>query len=235
MGINIQNKTDYSFLFSSFHTSNSGSTSGNSFLADYAAIKNGSYGKLMKAYYSETKNTTINSLVNSKNTDDAKTLSSVQNKADSLKESADALLATGSKSVFENANIDKIYNSVSQFIENYNSLIKSMDDVNSTSILGKASNLTNTTLSNQSSLSKIGIKINTDHTLSINEDHFKSSNMTSIKSLFQGNGSYAYNVSSQASFIDLAANNQMSKINTYGTNGSFNTFNQVGNLFNSYL
>ncbi len=41
--------TDYSSLFSSM-----GSSSGN-WLADYATIKNGSYGKLMKAYYAEAK------------------------------------------------------------------------------------------------------------------------------------------------------------------------------------
>ena len=52
MGIGIDVsalKTDYSSLFSSV-----GSGSGN-WLADYASIKNGSYGKLMKAYYAEAK------------------------------------------------------------------------------------------------------------------------------------------------------------------------------------
>ena len=50
MSINIQAKTNYSFLFSGLSSSASNALSGN-WLADYASIKNGSYGKLMKAYY----------------------------------------------------------------------------------------------------------------------------------------------------------------------------------------
>ena len=41
--------TDYSSLFSSLGASSS------NWLADYATIKNGSYAKLMKAYYAEAK------------------------------------------------------------------------------------------------------------------------------------------------------------------------------------
>lgn len=50
MGISIQAKTDYSYLFSGLSTSSTGSAGNLNFLSDYAAIKNGSYGKLMKAY-----------------------------------------------------------------------------------------------------------------------------------------------------------------------------------------
>ena len=52
MSINIQAKTNYSFLFSGLSSSASNALSGN-WLADYASIKNGSYGKLMKAYYAK--------------------------------------------------------------------------------------------------------------------------------------------------------------------------------------
>ena len=38
---------------------------GSTFLLDYASIKNGSYLKLMKAYYAEDANDTVKSLVNS--------------------------------------------------------------------------------------------------------------------------------------------------------------------------
>ena len=50
IGINVRNlKPDYSYLFQSMTGGNSASLN---FLSDYASIKNGSYGKLMKAYYS---------------------------------------------------------------------------------------------------------------------------------------------------------------------------------------
>ncbi len=48
MSINVNAKNDYSFLFSGM----SGSSGANlNFLSDYASIKNGSYGKLLKSYY----------------------------------------------------------------------------------------------------------------------------------------------------------------------------------------
>ena len=50
MSINIQAKTNYSFLFSGLSSTASNAASSN-WLADYASIKNGSYAKLMKAYY----------------------------------------------------------------------------------------------------------------------------------------------------------------------------------------
>ena len=42
---------DYSALFGG--TSNSSSLGGTNILSDYASIKNGSYGKLLKAYYAK--------------------------------------------------------------------------------------------------------------------------------------------------------------------------------------
>lgn len=67
MSINISAKTDYTSIITGSLASQKKSNtsdlasltktmmggSGDSTLADYAAIKNGSYGKLLKAYYSE--------------------------------------------------------------------------------------------------------------------------------------------------------------------------------------
>ena len=55
MSINIQAKTNYSFLFSGLSSTASNAASSN-WLADYASIKNGSYAKLMKAYYGKENN-----------------------------------------------------------------------------------------------------------------------------------------------------------------------------------
>ena len=51
MNINVRARTDVSFLFSSLGSGAAG-VGGSNFLSDYASIKNGSYAKLMKAYYS---------------------------------------------------------------------------------------------------------------------------------------------------------------------------------------
>ena len=79
MSINIQAKTNYSFLFSGLSSSASNALSGN-WLADYASIKNGSYGKLMKAYYA-------------KDSGDSKTAASTITKKDTATDTAKKALA----------------------------------------------------------------------------------------------------------------------------------------------
>ena len=150
MSINIQAKTNYSFLFSGLSSSASNALSGN-WLADYASIKNGSYGKLMKAYYAKDSgdSKTAASTITKKDTatDTAKkALAKVETTTDALKESADALLATGKKDLFTQKDIttkdengvesttkgydtDAIYSAVNSFVTNYNSVMAAVDDV----------------------------------------------------------------------------------------------------------
>ena len=141
IGINVNTKQDYSYLFQGLSKS-SGSSMGNlNFLSDYAAIKNGSYGKLMKAYYAkpdiDKKVTSVNDKKDTKSTstaaDTSETLAKVQKSADNLKESADALIKKGKDSLFAEEDItttDEIYGAVSEFVKDYNSLLDSADDVN---------------------------------------------------------------------------------------------------------
>lgn len=257
MSINIQAKTDYSFLFSSLNGSSSGSSvnSMSSFLLDYASIKNGSYGKLMKAYYSETGNSTVNKLASSTNKNtlsqtDKTALTKVQTTTDALKESADILLENGSKSVFaqkditttdENGaetttkgyDVDAIYKAVNDFVTNYNSVINAVNDSENETLVNKATSLANSTYINSNLLSKIGITMNEDSTLSIDKDTFKSADMNTVKTLFNGNGSYGYRASAQASLINFAADRAASQNSIYTVSGTLNNTYTSGNLFDS--
>lgn len=242
MAINIQSKTDYSMLFSSLGNSRSGSGSAANlnFLSDYAAIKNGSYGKLMKAYYAESGSSErVSSVVKNKNTaiseDDAKTLATMQSATDALKESADALLEDGKKSLFKEADSEKIYKAVDQFVKDYNSVLDASDNVNSTSVLGKVTRMVTATAAFEKSLAGIGITINKDNSLSVDKETFMSADMDKIQELFNKTGSFGYSSSAQASFINFAADSEASKANTYGANGSYtNNFN-TGNIFSSWF
>ena len=91
MSIRINSLTDYSALFSGLPGGSSQQAS--NFLSDYASIKNGSYAKLMKAYYSDTDSSKkVSGLVNSSNlTADNKKLDKVTAASDSLKSSAEKL------------------------------------------------------------------------------------------------------------------------------------------------
>ena len=75
---------DFSALFSG--TSDSSSVGNTNMLSDYAAIKNGSYGKLMKAYYAKQDAEKL-----SGKGDTSQKLTLMKTSADSLKKSADAL------------------------------------------------------------------------------------------------------------------------------------------------
>lgn len=240
MGISIQAKNDYSYLFSSLNTSSKSGSAGNlSFLTDYAMIKNGSYGKLMKAYYAETgsNKSQVNSVVknktNSTSVDDTKTIANVESSTSALKDSADKLLAKDSKSVWAEEDMEKVYSAVNDLVKNYNSVLNTMDDVNSTSILSRAQNLTQNTAVNEKLLAKVGITIGEGNELSVDKETFMKADTATVKSLFSGNGSFAYRVSTYASFMNYAAEQEADKAATYTFNGSYGNTYSSGNLFDS--
>lgn len=252
MSINIQAKTNYSFLFSGLSSSASNAVSGN-WLADYASIKNGSYGKLMKAYYAKDSGNskTAASTIAKKDTA-KKTLAKVETTTDALKESADALLATGKKDLFTQKDITTkdengietttkgydtsvIYSAVNSFVKNYNSVMAAVDDVSDTTVNNRTESLGNTTIANSKQLAKIGITMKNDGTLSLDKDTFMKADMNTVKNLFQGNGSYGYRVSAQSSMINFAADHASTRSSLYtGTAGYTGTYN-AGNLFSSYM
>lgn len=257
MGINFSTNTNYSFLFSSLGNNSSSSSGGMNlnFLSDYASIKNGSYGKLLKAYYRQENSTSVDKTeTNVNNNTVSKTekaaLNKVQTATDELKESADKLLENGSKSVFaqkdittkdENGaekttkgyDVDAIYKAVNNFVTNFNSVVDAANKSQNEKIVNKVTSLATNTYRNINLLNKIGITMNEDSTLSINEDTFKKSNMTTVKSIFNGSGSYGYRTSAQASMINLTADREATRNNTYTLSGTLNTAYNSGNLFDS--
>lgn len=253
MNISMNLKTDYSYLFSSMGTGTTNTSFSSNFLADYASIKSGSYGKLMKAYYSENSSDTVKSIAGkSVNKEDSKVLAKVQNATDALKESADDLLASGSKSLFnekENTvkddngiastkkgyDMEAIYKAVSSFAEDYNEVIKLTDDISSDSILSRIKSMTANTSINSKMLAKVGITVKSDNTLSVDKDTFLKADTNTVKSLFNGNGSYAYRISAQTSMINYGANREANKFNTYTFAGAYSNNLNSGNLFNSFF
>lgn len=230
-------KQNYSFLFQSM--------SGNSnlnFLSDYMSIKNGSYGKLMKAYYGKGNKISKEaaSIVDEKkktlstSKDSAETLKQIQTASESLKSSADQLANTGKDSVFSKGQ-DEIYKAVDSFVTNYNKVIEGSAKSASDSITKRVDTLKNMTESNQKLLGQAGITIGKDDTLTLDRDAFAKADANTVKTLFSGSYSYASRVSSQSSFIDFAATQEAAKANTYTTKGTYSNTYASGNIFNSYF
>ena len=252
--INVNARQDYSYLFQSMTTSRGNSLGNLNFLSDYASIKNGSYGKLMKAYYAkdaadkaastgkdtETKKNSISTAA-----DSAKTLSEIEKAADTMKESADSLLVKGSKSVFRKKNekatvseeydTDAIYKAVSGFVTDYNDLLSKTSAASSKNLESKADTLAAVTSANAKLLSRVGITVNSDSSLSLDEEVFKKSDMGMVKNLFGTTGAYGYKVSAQASMIDYTAAKESTKSNTYTANGTYSNVYSAGNILNSFF
>lgn len=258
MGISINMgltglKQDYSYLFQSLPGS-SGNANLN-FLSDYISIKNGSYGKLMKAYYAKGETSEeVSSLAKKSTTsiatskDDAEKLAAVESAADGLKESADKLIDKGTDSLFKKKDVqtkdefgfytttqdydrDAIYSAVSDFVKDYNSLVKEAGSSDATSITNRTNTLVGITTANKELLSQVGITIGEDKSLSIDEETFRKADMTTVQSLFNGNSSYAYRVSAQASLIDFAASTESAKANTYDITGGYSQSYSSGSIF----
>lgn len=245
MAINIQMRTDVSYLFSglgSSGTSQTGMTASN-FLADYASIKNGSYGKLMKAYYSETAGDTVKSIAKNKTAsavstalskEETKEYAKLETATDALKESADALL---DKKLYEEKDEedDKLYQAVSSFVTDYNAVLKAAEDTTDSTVQRRVESMKSNTEAREKTLAAVGITIGEDSTLSLDKDTFNKAALSKVQSLFQGSGSYSYQISAQSSLINYAADKVINRGSVYTTNGTYSAGFGNGNLFSTYF
>lgn len=208
--INGFDSNSVSALFSSLGTSTSNSSSSNGLyginLSDYASIKNGSYGKLVKSYYALDEEGATKDKKSKNDTDDSDaTIRSIKSASDDLKDSAAALYSSKglfTKDVNGEYDMDAIYKKVNAFIEDYNSMIESVGSAETDSIAKAGANVVNATTNNVDMLSKLGISVSgSDFTLSIDKEKFMKSDISDVKSMFSGVGSFAYQVGAKASRI----------------------------------
>ena len=139
---------------SSFGVSSLFGNNSSSVLSDWAFIRSGTYKKLMKAYYGQdktTKSATESAKTNKTKTTAERVQTEIETSATDLKKSTDALMATGTKSLFKTTetkgedgkvtktyDTDKIYKAVSRFVKDYNDLI---DTTNKSSVSGVKNNV----------------------------------------------------------------------------------------------
>lgn len=205
---------DYSTLF----PSSSSGTSGDTLLADYAAIKNGSLKKLYKAYYSGLEEQEAEA--------SSEAYSTVKANASKL---SDSIKDLQSESLYDGESTDDLYEAVSDYIKNYNSTLTSSASESTTATNSMALKLASTTSTYSEQFSSIGISINEDGTLSIDEDEFKeavseSAGLSTAKDLFGSSYGYSNIISTKASIIESIAGNRINSSGstgtTYGSGGS---------------
>lgn len=205
--------------------------SSNNVLSDYASINNGSYGKLLKAYYAKQDAENAAS-----SGDTTQKLTLMRSSADSLKKSADALHndafwekkkirkkdeETGEEIEVEDYDRDAITKAVKSFIEDYNSVVEQAGDSETKNVLRNAAWMTGITDKTQNLLSQVGITVGKGNKLELDEDALKKANITTLKSLFTGYGSFADKISQKASSISNAAARTKGADKTYTSSGNY--------------
>lgn len=255
-------KNDCSYLFNSLNNSGSNASSNifNSIdLGEYYSIKSGNYGKLLKAYYAESDSKSVDS---SDDIDNKKKilkedtavekLTEVSASASTLEDSAEKLINRGSDSLFKekeltvkNANgeetkvmgydTDAIYKAVKDFADKYNSFVKSVDDSDSTKLDQELDNMTSVVSDYTQALKEVGVTVNEDNTLSVDEKTLKAADISDLKKLFNGNASFTYNVSTKASMIGVTANSEANTMKNYTSTGNYDQAFSTGNLMDSLI
>ncbi len=228
-------------------TSNSGSTGSTGFnFSDYAAIKNGSYGKLVKSYYQgTTKDVEAAKVASSYNKTNPKTtakkdaaedtdktgLSQIRKDADQLKTSTETL---GKEDLWKKTagkeDTDAIASAVKDFANDYNKVIDQASKVNSKEISQDVKFMKGMTDTFSKVLGKIGITVGEDGKMSVDEEALKKADTATIKSLFEGNGTYGSQIADKAANVAKDADMNAS---IYGVDGT--TTSALSSMFNQYF
>mgnify|MGYP003290602678 CR=1 FL=1 len=226
-------RQDYSYLFSGFNKSNSSS---NPFyginLADYASIKNGSYGKALKSYYKEmgsqssssgnkndvtnNKENTVNKTETTVDSSKKQEITKLQKNVDELQSSANKLLQKGSASLFKSeykeADKEALYTAVSDFVSDYNTMFESGKGSTFSSVAGMSGRMEDLAGDYQAALKGIGISLEKGK-MTIDKDSFMNADMDQVKKLFNDTNSLGYFVSRRADSIESAIENVAKKNN----------------------
>ena len=208
-----------------------GSSSSSSFnLLDYAQIKNGSYGKLMKAYYNEQKSATkANSKTETDKSSNVATdkdttgLNKVQTEATALKDAATALQ---DKDLWKNADTEKITKAVKSFVTEYNDVITNSAKVSVKDVTSATNTMKSMTSTMSKALSSIGITVGSDNKLTVDEDKLKSADIKTVKAMFDGAYTYGGQIAEDASSVASAASRNSS---LYTSNATLQ--NALGSIF----
>ena len=225
IGINVGKNHDYSYLFQSL-SSGSGGMGNLNFLSDYASIKNGSYAKLMKTYYGTAQSSSAAASKKSSSGNildkilDEKKNPKVSKEAQeananlttglsSLKSSVAALQKDGTYTDTANGKsaADKVVSAMKAFVSDYNNVVSAAKNSTLANKTAYVANMMNSTAANADKLAEIGVSINGNGTLELNEAKLKEVGVSKVQDLFSSDNimSYGSMIASRLRFAGAAA------------------------------
>lgn len=211
-------------LFQGFSSGSSGSSN---FFSDYASIKNGSYGRLMKSYYGKAKSSSSSSSGSTRSSynildklleekKNPKVSKEVQEANSNLTSGISSL--KGSLSTLQNEKTytdsdngtsaaDKTFSAVKEYVTNYNNLVTAAKGSTLTSKTSYVANMMSSTAANSDKLAEIGVKVNANGTLTLNEAKLKAADTSKVKDLFSKDNymSYGSTVASRLHFAGVSS------------------------------
>lgn len=252
MANTIGNNNFFNYNDSMFSSLGANKSEGSSnLLGDYAAIKNGSYKKLLRAYYTKQEAEENGTAGNRDETDKSVTL--LAQDAKELKSATDALRTTGKNSLFKPKTVtttdeagvvtetqeydyDAIYDAAEKFIEAFNSMLDSAASVSNKTTTKKMALTDNMLRKNAGLLEDIGITVEASGKLSVDKDKFMKADINDLKTVFNGSGSIADRLSKRASDIYATAEKILSVSGeTYNRSGGLNTNVKTGTIVDEEL
>lgn len=198
--------TNYSSLFSSL----GGGAGSSNFLADYASIKNGSYGRLMKSYYGTVKSAASGSKSSSTTNVIDKILEEKKNpKVSKEAQEANAKLTTGlsnlrstvsalqsdktyTDTVDGSSAADKVTAGIKEYVTNYNDVVQAAKNSTLSNKTAYVSNMMSSTAANADKLAEIGITVNSNGTLQLDEAKLKEAGTSKVQELFSSKDIMSY-------------------------------------------
>lgn len=233
ININVGNMSqNYSYLFQGLTTSSGGSVGNLNILSDYASIKNGSYGKLLKAYYATAQNS--DTATDSKKSSSDNILDKIQEERRNPKVSKDiqeanANLTTGlsslntslstlrsDKTYTDTANgqnaAGKVVSAMKAYVSDYNNVVSAAKGSTLTNKTAYVANMMSSTAANADKLSEIGVIINPNGTLELNEAKLKTADISKVQELFSTKdiSSYGSVLASRLLFAGTTSNTNAS-------------------------
>ena len=211
ISIDVSNKQDYSYLFQSM-SSSSGGMGNLNFLSDYASIRNGSYGKLLKTYYNKAKDSGTEAsssqsssrsvldkiLEEKKNPKGSKAVQEeIANLTAGLSTMKNTVAALQSdKTYTDTANgqsaKDKVVSAMKAYVSDYNDVLKAARGSTLTNKTAYVANMMSSTAANADKLAEIGVMVNGDGTLTLSEEKLKATDISKVQEMFSADDIMSY-------------------------------------------
>ena len=223
-------------LFGSKSSISAGSFLSASNFGDLSLMRSGVYTKMLKSYYAKQTSSTDKTSSSGKNSSSEdylntindkisklktstsdEALSSIKSEANQMKKAADAVTALD----YHKTSGDAVYSKVKDLVNTYNALAKQTGKSDLVSISQSRTWMVNDTKAHEAQWNKIGITMEDDQTLTIDEKKFKEASTSDIKNFLSGASGYASRLSTKANGFYQLASNQL-------------TLNSGTSLYNKY-